>query len=124
MTKKKTANILNNMKLHEDLKRSSYKSSTKRIRKQLPKQSQRSFSSYIHAHKMDSLNDMLSATIARPRSILGGSILALLGVLIGVYFSKYYGYSYNYLLLFICFVVGYVIELLVELFIGLFVRYR
>lgn len=118
------SNLDNSIGLHKDLKANSYSSSLKRIRKQLPSKTQRSFSSYIHAHGMDSTHDLTATTLARPRSILTGSLLAFIGTLVGVYLSKYYGYNFNYLLFFLFYVVGYLIEFLIELIIGFLVRHK
>lgn len=116
--------VEDNFKLHKQLKTSSYSSSLIQIRKRLPKKKQKAFSHVIHAKGMDSSNDFIANTIARPNSIIGGSLLALVGVLVGVFLSRYYGYSYNYLLLFLLFILGYVIELLIESVIKFFVRYK
>lgn len=114
--------IDDNFKLHQSLKSSSYNSSIKRIRRQLPNKHQRMFSSFIHAPGMDNFNNMLANTLARPKSIIAGSILAMIGVSGGVLLSKYYGYSYNYLLLFIFFIIGYLLELIIELVLKFFIR--
>ncbi len=113
-----------NIKLHRDLKSSSYRSSLKRIRKQLPSSHQRLLSSYVHGRGMDSFNDLVANTIARPKSVLAGSILAAVGVIGSVYLAINYGYSYNYLLMFLFFVFGYLAELIIELIIRFFVRYK
>lgn len=124
-TTKKTQVVQeDSLKLHKQLKTSSYNTSLTRIRKRLPNKKQRAFSRFIHAKGMDSTNDILVATIGRPSSIIGGSIFALIGVGIGVYLSRYYGYSFNYLLLFLFFIMGYAVELLIETIIKFFVRYK
>lgn len=122
--KKESQEFEETLRLHKNLKSSSYDSSLKRIRQQLPKKNQKALSGIIHAKGMDSVNDLLINTFARPKSILGGSLLALIGVSIGAYLAKYYGYSYNYLLLFLLFILGYVIEFLVESVINFFVRFK
>lgn len=111
-----------NIRLHKDLKDSSYSQSLKRIRKNLPKNKHRVFSSFIHAKGMDTFNDSVGNILARPRSILAGSLVALIGVIIGIYLAQYYGYSYNYLLLFLFFIFGYVIELIIELIVCFFIK--
>jgi hypothetical protein len=112
-----------NIKLHKSLKTSSYNSSIKRIRKRLPTKNQRLFSSFVHAHGMDTFNDFVANTIARPKSILAGSILALSGVITITYLAKSYGYSYNYLLLFTLFILGYLLEIIIELIIRLILKF-
>jgi len=111
-----------NISLHRQLRANSYSSSLDSIRKMLPKKQQRIFSRFIHARGMDSINDLLSWTIGRPLSIIGGSIFALVGTFIGVYLAKHFGYQYNYLLLFLFFVLGYMIELLIESILKFFVK--
>jgi len=113
-----------NINLHKQLRANSYSSSLGNIRKRLPKKKQRAFSHFIHARGMDTFNDFLVKTVARPNSIIGGSSLALAGIILGVYLAKYYGYSFNYLLLFLLFILGYLIELLFESIIKFFVKYK
>jgi hypothetical protein len=121
---KKRAEVEDNLKLRRQLKNASYKSSLSSVRKNLPKRKQRLFSGLIHAPGMDNSNDILARTIARPKSIIGGSIVAVVGTVASVYLSKYYEYSYNYLLLFLFFVLGYAVELVFESVIKFFVRYK
>lgn len=124
-TNKSTSKDINQtIQLHRDLKASSYDSSINRIRKSLPSSNQRAFSSLIHGHGMDSLNDLVANILVRPKSILAGSILTLVVVTITAYLARSYGYSYNYLLLFLFFIVGYVIGLLLELIFSLFKKHR
>jgi hypothetical protein len=119
---KKTAQQEDNINLHKKLRASSYASSMGNIRKRLPHKQQRAFSRFIHARGMDSFNDLLTKTIGRPNSIIGGSIFALIGTFLAIFLSKYYGYSYNYLLLVLFFVLGYLLELLGETIVGLFIK--
>lgn len=123
MAKKAEIKFNENIELHKALKASSYDSSIKRIRKRLPRKNQRLFSSLIHARGMDNFNDLVASTLARPKSILAGSILAILGVITITYMAKSYGYSYNYLLLFMLFIVGYSIEIIIELVIRLILKF-
>lgn len=124
LPKKPKEQAENNIGLHKRLRDSSYHSSLGNIRKRLPKKKQRAFSKFIHARGMDSFNDLLANTIGRPNSIIGGSILALVGVSVGAYLAKFYGYSFNYLLLFLLFILGYLVELLIETVIKFFVKYK
>jgi len=110
------------MSLQKHLRKSSYYSLLKRVRKQLPKKYQRAFSHFIHAAGMDSGSDLAAHIIGRPLSILVGGLFALVGVCVGIYMSWTYGYSYNFMLLFLFFVLGYVIELLIESIVNIFVR--
>jgi hypothetical protein len=113
--------IEGNLRLHKSLKSSSYDEALKSLREQLPKHKSR-FSKVSHGKGMDELSDFLAMTLARPRSILCGSLLALIVVLKGVYLSSHYGYSYNYLLLVLFYLIGYFLELIIELIIGIFVK--
>ena len=116
--------IFENLELHNNLKKSSYQSSIKRIRKQLPKKRHRAFSSFIHARGMDTTHEYVINTISRPYSILVGSIFAFIGTWLAIYLSMHNSYSYNYLLFFIFFIIGYFVETVFEIIIKVFVKYK
>lgn len=104
------------LNLQHELKSQAYQNNLKRVRSRLSP-SQRSFSHFAHSRLIDNLTSFISMTVARPGSLLSGSIFALLGSVTTVYFSKHYGYPYNYFLIVYIFVAGYVVGLVLELII-------
>ena len=86
-----------------------------RIRKEL-KAPDKVLSKVIHSKPVETASAIGEKTIARPKGLLGGAIIALFGTLVTLYMAKHYGFRYNLLLFFMLFVVGYAISTLFEFF--------
>ncbi len=106
--------------------RSSHHLATKEIRTETLKRSlgrarkhlsapDKALSKLIHQPVVDGLSKVGEKTIARPKGILSGAIVALAGSSYLLYSAKHYGFKYNYLIVIILFAGGYVIGLLIEL---------
>jgi hypothetical protein len=100
--------------INHELRAEALRRSLNRIRKHLNKP-QRAFSKAIHQPGVDALSKVGERTIARPTSLVIGSIVALAGSSYLFYSAKHYGYTYNYLSVILLFVGGYVAGLIIEL---------
>lgn len=98
----------------KQLKNEAFKRSINRTRKQLSKPN-RAFSKLVHQPVVDAVSRAGAQTIARPKGLLVGSILALAGSSYLLWSAKHYGYTYNYLVVILLFATGYILGLIIEL---------
>ncbi len=75
---------------------------------------ERTFSKIIHNKPIERASDLTASTIARPNSILFGSIFAFLGVL-GVYlYARYMGFALTGFETIAAFIIGWLIGIIVD----------
>jgi len=96
------------------LKAETFRRTLSRIRKHLSV-GDKSLSKAIHQPVVDAVSKVGEKTVARPKGILTGAIVALVGSSWVLYSAKHYGYSYNYLIVLILFAGGYLVGLVLEL---------
>ena len=99
---------------HKQLKQTAYVRTLAKVQESLPRGS-RAFSKVVHQPVIEKVSNVGAQTIARPSSILGGGLAALLGSAFVLYFSRKYGFQYNYTLFLALFAGGYFAGLLIEL---------
>lgn len=97
----------------KQLKKSAYHKVIKQAQVQL-KGTEKSFSKFIHKPTVEKVSDVSAKTVARPTSLLFGSIFAFIASTTFYYIAKRNGFDYNYLLFFFVFVGGYFIGLIFE----------
>lgn len=85
-----------------------------RTRKHLNKPDQ-VLSKVVHNPAVNKISELSEKTIARPPSLLAGSIAAFIGVSVLYYLSKHYGFAYNWLLIVLLFISGYILGYIFEL---------
>ncbi len=105
----------------KELKAQALKRGLTRARKHLSS-ADKAFSKLIHQPVVDGLSAIGEKTIARPKGILTGSILALAGSSYVLFSAKHYGYVYNYWIVFVLFAGGYLAGLAIELLFFAFKR--
>ncbi len=97
-----------------ELKTEALQRGLRRVRKHLSPVD-KGLSKIVHAPVVDAVSKVGEKTIARPKGILTGSIVALIGSSWVLYSAKHYGFSYNYWIVLILFVGGYAVGLILEL---------
>jgi hypothetical protein len=96
-------------------RKTSYKRHMKQFQAELPP-AQRAFSKVIHAPVIEKTSEVVGSTIARPNSILAGSIVAFFAVL-GVYLiSKHFGYTLSGFETIGAFIIGWILGMLYDFF--------
>ncbi len=104
-----------------ELRQEALHRSLQRARKHLSK-ANKTFSKAVHQPVIDAVSKAGEKTIARPKGLLLGSILALAGSSYVLYSAKHYGYTYNFGVVIILFAGGYALGLLLEFLIYMFRR--
>lgn len=92
----------------------SYKLTMSKVQSSLPNSGRR-FSKLIHNPVMEKASESLEKTIARPSGILGGGLLATIGLLAMVIFAKRNGFELSGSELIVLLVVGWFLGLMIEL---------
>lgn len=103
----------------KQLKKSAYHKIIKQAQLHLSG-SEKNFSKFIHKPSVEKISDVSSKTIARPTSLLFGSIFAFIASLIFYFVSKRSGFEYNYILFSLMFIGGYFVGLIFETIFWLF----
>ena len=93
----------------------SYKRTMKRVQSELPVRT-RMFSKIIHIKFIESLSDAIGFTIARPNSILAGSIMAFALTLITYSVSKTIGYKLSGFETIAAFIIGWLLGIVYDYF--------
>ena len=91
----------------------SYRSVMHRVESKLPT-TQRWFSKVINYGPIERVSTIASKTIARPSGILGGGIVALIGLIILAYFSNSIGFSLSGSEFIFLILAGWLVGLIVE----------
>jgi len=99
--------------VNKQIKDAAYHRSLLRVQKRLSAPS-RSFSRIVHSKALDKPSELASKTIARPSSMLGGALFAMIGTLGLYWLTNKYGYEYNYLLAILLFILGAVLGVIIE----------
>ena len=99
------------------IKKQQYKQTLGEVQSQLPK-AERRFSKVIHQPAIEAISEFSSKTIARPKPIIGGALIALVGSLSVLLIARHVGFSVPNSIFIILFVGGYLLAVIVELFIG------
>ncbi len=76
---------------------------------------ERTFSKVIHNKTIERVSDLTASTIARPNSILFGSIFAFLGVLSVYLFARHIGFALTGFETIAAFIIGWLIGVIVDL---------
>lgn len=118
-----TENSTQSFGTSKQLKMDSYKSSLRKVRKQM-NAPERVLSRVVHQKVVESVSNTAAKTVARPSAFLGGSIGALLGSAVLLYLSRQNGFTYNYAVFLLLFVSGFVLGALIELIYKLVFRRR
>lgn len=91
----------------------SYKQTMQSVKQQLNQQ-ERTFSDFIHNPAVEKASDLISTTVARPTSILTGSILAFSAV-VGLYaYASYAGFTLSGFETIGAFLIGWLAGLLID----------
>lgn len=98
----------------KQIKKSAYRKVIKQAQSQM-KGVDKSFSKFIHKPTVEKVSDVSARTVARPTSLLFGSVFAFIASLIFYIFAKRSGFEYNYLLFLMVFIGGYFVGLIFEL---------
>lgn len=69
----------------------------------------------IHSPILDKPSELTAKTVARPSSMLGGALAAMIGTALLLWVIQSHGYAYNYLAIAVLFVGGAILGLLIEL---------
>lgn len=96
-----------------ELRRLMFKRTLTSVQKQLSAPS-RTFSKVVHNPTVDRVSAAAEKTVARPKGILAGGIVAFVGCIYTLYLAKHYGFRYNLILFVVLFTTGYIITTLVE----------
>ncbi len=99
--------------LNKHLKDTAYDRTMIRVQKKLSLPN-RYLSKAIHSPLLDKPAEVAGKTVARPSSMVGGALFALIGTSIMLWIAQNYGYQYNFLTAIITFVLGMIIGLLCE----------
>jgi len=89
----------------KQLKDISFTRTMTRARKKLSTPS-RAFSKVVHNPVIDRSSELVGKTVARPSSMLWGSIFAFIGTSGLLWATRHYGYEYNYFVVVMMFVIG------------------
>lgn len=95
------------------LKDTSYNRTMLRVQKKLS-MPQRYFSKVVHHPAVDKPSEVIGKSLARPSSMLGGSLAALISTLLLYWLVRHFGYEYNFLIAILVFMLGAVVGLSVE----------
>lgn len=77
---------------------------------------ERAFSKLIHSKTIEKVSDAVGSTIARPNSMLSGSIAAFIGVTALYFISKHYGFQLSGFETIGAFILGWIIGMLYDYF--------
>lgn len=99
--------------VNKQLKDMAYHRALARTRKHLSAPS-RTFSKIVHSSALDHPSETIGKTVARPSSMLGGALFAMVGTSLLLWVTKKYGYEYNYLAVVVMFGFGMIVGLTVE----------
>lgn len=102
----------------KDLKDLTFDRTMVRTRKKL-NAPEKALSRVIHQPVINAVSEFGARTIARPASLFGGGLLALLGTTTLLYLTRKYGYEFNYLVFLMTFVVGFGLGSLIEMLVKL-----
>ncbi|MFO0881838.1 MAG: hypothetical protein U0491_00065 [Candidatus Saccharimonadales bacterium] len=95
------------------IKKEQYQQTLKQVQSHLSKPEKR-FSKVIHQPVVETASEVGAKTIARPYSIIGGALFAIIGSFTVLSIAKHVGFEVPNSIFFILFVLGYVVALLVE----------
>lgn len=101
-------------KATKDLKELSFSRTLVRVRKRL-NSPEKVLSRVVHQPVIDRVSEFGAKTIARPASLFGGGLFALVGTSVLFYLTKKYGYEFNYLVFLMTFVAGFVAGSILEI---------
>lgn len=104
----------NDLLVTHELRKESYKRTLKQTQKKLPAPD-KALSKIVHQPIVNAVSKVGEKTIARPKGILTGSIIALIGSTYIFVSAKRYGYKYNFTVVIILFLGGYLLGLAIEL---------
>jgi len=99
--------------VNKQLKDMSYSRAMTRVRKHLPAPS-RALSKIVHSPLLDKPSELASKTVARPSSMLGGGLFAMIGTALLLWTVNKHGYEYNYLAVAVLFLGGAIAGLAAE----------
>ena len=103
------------------IKAANYKQTIKHVQKKLTPTEAR-FSKVIHQPKVEAISEFGSKTIARPSSIISGSLMALLMGITLLVIARYIGFYITPLVFSVLFIMGYILGLLLELITKLIIK--
>ena len=95
------------------IKKEQYKQTLKQVQSHLSKPEKR-FSKVIHQPAVESASEVGAKTIARPYSIIGGALFAIIGSFTVLAVAKHVGFAVPNSIFFILFVLGYLVALIIE----------
>lgn len=96
------------------IKADQYKRTLIQVQAHLPK-SEKRFSKVIHQPAIEAVSEVGAKTIARPYSIIGGALFAIIGSFTVLAIAKHIGFEVPNSIFFMLFIVGYLLVLAVEL---------
>jgi hypothetical protein len=79
------------------------------------KNSDKIFSKLIHNNNIESLSEIGSKTIARPKAVLGGAMLMVFGGLSVVFLAKYAGFEIPNSIFLVLYLTGFMVTVLIEI---------
>lgn len=100
-------------------KKQTYRATMNRIESQLPAY-QRTFSRFINAEPVDKVSTVAAKTVARPSGLLGGGVIALIGLVIVTIFAANIGFEVKPITFVLFLVAGWALGLIVEAIYRLF----
>ena len=101
------------------IKADQYKQTLKQVRAHLPKR-EKQFSKVIHQPAVEAVSEVGAKTIARPYSIIGGALFAIIGSFTVLAIARHIGFEVPNSIFFMLFIVGYLAALAIELVARLF----
>lgn len=105
--------------VNKELKSLTFNRTLARVRRHLGKPN-KILSKVVHQPTVEVASRVGEKTIARPVSLLTGSVFAFVGTTFAFYMSKHYGFRYNFLLFALFFAGGFIVGLALELLLALF----
>lgn len=94
-------------------KKASYDATMREVHSQMSGPS-RAFSSFIHNPTVEKVSDAIGGTVARPNSILAGSVLAFLFTLVIYLIARYFGYALSGSETIASFIIGWLVGLVFD----------
>lgn len=102
------------VRVTRELKEMAYQRLLTRARRHMSPYS-KMMSHVIHQPIINNVSEATAKTVGRPSGIIGGGIVALVGISIYYYITKHYGYNYNPFVFLLLIAVGFVLGWTVEL---------
>ena len=118
---KEHANSLRRSIINKEQRDASYKRTMDRVQGELSKPSL-TFSKILHISGIEKTIEIVGSTVARPKPMLFGAILAFTVMLIAYLISRVYGYTLSGSEAIMAFIVGWVIGLVYDGLISIFKR--